>query len=531
MFEQKFEAWVEQWLIGLSDVDDEPEATEPQSEPKQPIKITATVNEYKVAESGERPLNACQQAAMNKLVGKPWNIASLVGAAGTGKTYTLLRILKELDIPYLLLAPTHKAKKGLQNSMSTSEVYTVCQALGKQPVINEQGDSVFESQRDGLLGTAPLTVIDEVSMIDAATMDELSKYLGATRYLGLGDICQLPPINERQSSFFEQSSIVAELTQVMRYGGYIADQAQVLRKVVQHNLEVITHPSEPLKVPSIIPDGESIKMISPSHARQLFMDYYGKQNEMGVTDFCKVIAYRNRAVSDYNKVIKSMVYGRTEYPFVEGQPLVATRPVVRYQQVMDSKGRVRSGSSIILNKADETFITSLVESSTISESDIDDYRMSSDGWQYSEIQYLQQHLVGLPCFRFRICGGDLGIEMQAKILTDSSLAAIQKVKDDLWKTKNAATHFYGPAKSRITKYINSFSDGLADPYAITGHMSQGSGFGAAGGAVFLAWHDIMQIPSMLKSDEQKRNHQLMLSQLAYTAATRIQEGGTLYLIQ
>lgn len=511
MFEAKVKEWVDDWTGFLRE--------------NYPVE-NHMIEVIEHQSDSERPLNACQQAALEKLVGSSWNFASVIGAAGTGKTYTLLRILKALKIPYLLLAPTNQAAKRMAESVG-ERTSTIAKALGKIPVITDKGDAAFESITQGTLGTTPLTVIDEVSMIDAATMNELRKYLGVTRYLGLGDICQLPPINERQSQFFEGSDVVAELTEVMRYGGYIADQAQSLREVVRYNLQAIQDPSEPLKTPCIVPDGQSVKIISQLEARKLFREYYQVQQEMGVTEFCKVIAYRNKVVADYNKVIKAQLYGWTEHPFIEGQPLVATRPIVRYQQTQDSKGRVRSGSVILLNKADECFIVSKIERSAITAIDIEDYKLSSKNWQWDELEFLN-FLVGLPCYRFTIDGGDLGMDLDAKVLTPESLAVIQKTKDDLWRSRN---EFYSSSKRRITSYLNSFSDALADPYAITGHMSQGSGFGASGGAVFLAWHDMTNVPSMLKTMEQKRNHQLMFSQLAYTAATRIQEGGTLYLIQ
>lgn len=511
MFEARVKEWIDDW-VGFLDENDPSENY-----------ISKVI---KHQSDSERPLNDCQQAAMNIICGQSWNFAALMGAAGTGKTYTALRLLKKLGKEYLLLAPTHKAKKQLKASVG-GEVYTIAQALGKQPVIGEDGCQNFESKTEGLLGGASLTLIDEVSMVDAATMSELKDYLGHTSYLGLGDICQLPPINERQSQFFEQSDVIAELTEVMRYGGYIADVAASVREDVRFNFQAIADPSLALKTPSITPDGQSVKVISGLEARGLFREYYQTQQEMGVTEFCKVLAYRNKAVADYNKVIKAQLYGRTEQPFVEGQPLVAIRPIARHQQATDSRGGCRCYTSILMNKADETFVVSPIELSAVTANDIQDYKMSSKKWQWDELEFLK-FLVGLPCYRFTVSGGDLGMDLDVKVLTSESLAVVHKVKNDLWRSRN---EFYKAAKGRITSYLNSFSHGLADPFSITGHMSQGSGFGANGGAVFIALHDIFKVPSMLKTVEEKRNHQLMISQWLYTVVTRVQNGGTLYLIQ
>ena len=78
-------------------------------------------------------------------------IATLSGASGTGKTFTVGHWIKQLKnvTNITFLAPTHKAKNVLMKSLFSCglnfQVYTVAQALGKQPIIDDKGKEKFES--------------------------------------------------------------------------------------------------------------------------------------------------------------------------------------------------------------------------------------------------------------------------------------------------------------------------------------------------------------------------------------------------
>ena len=58
-------------------------------------------------------LGAEQQEAINRILkwldDKTKTSFSLVGAAGTGKSYTISQLLPKLELSYILCAPTHKA--------------------------------------------------------------------------------------------------------------------------------------------------------------------------------------------------------------------------------------------------------------------------------------------------------------------------------------------------------------------------------------------------------------------------------------
>ena len=188
-------------------------------------------------------LNYDQQKALDVLM-VWWNqghnkSASLSGAAGTGKTYTIgywIKALKAIapDTSPTFITPTHKAKRVLKEFLSKAsvggEVYTIAQALGKQPIINDEGAEDFQNQGKGnFIQGASLVVCDEASMVAKDDYQEILE--SCNKILWMGDRYQLPPVGENSSPAF-QALPTAELTQVMRYSGHILSECENLRTAV-----------------------------------------------------------------------------------------------------------------------------------------------------------------------------------------------------------------------------------------------------------------------------------------------------------
>lgn len=126
-------------------------------------------------------------------------IACLVGAPGTGKTYTIARIVKALNAAGLvvgLAAPTGKAAKQMSLALSSvcpQESKTI-HSLLEAGVNEETGE--FQFLRDE---AAPLEfdvlVLDELSMVDVRLMRSVLRAVReSTRVLLVGDHYQLPSV-------------------------------------------------------------------------------------------------------------------------------------------------------------------------------------------------------------------------------------------------------------------------------------------------------------------------------------------------
>ena len=125
-------------------------------------------------------LNADQSAAVALLMdsidrGDP--IARLLGYAGTGKSFTVVRLLQRYAAlrPVILSAPTNKAVSVLRSMAAElggkAEASTIHRILGLRPEIDEQrGRLVLKRFREPQIDQGALIVVDECSMVDSALM-------------------------------------------------------------------------------------------------------------------------------------------------------------------------------------------------------------------------------------------------------------------------------------------------------------------------------------------------------------------------
>lgn len=159
-------------------------------------------------------------------------IGILSGSPGTGKTYSLARLLaqviKEHGRNVLLCAPTGKAAVRMAQSLRANRIdcvatSTIHRALG----ITRNG---HDGEGWGFVYNAdePLpykfVIVDEVSMVDTSLMaDLLSACSAGTHVLLIGDPYQLPPVGHGAPlrDLIEAGVARGELTEVRRNAGQI----------------------------------------------------------------------------------------------------------------------------------------------------------------------------------------------------------------------------------------------------------------------------------------------------------------------
>lgn len=146
-------------------------------------------------------------------------VFTLSGYAGTGKTFLINYITKELnlkdrDVAYI--APTGKAcsvliQKGRTNAMTIHRlIYTPVD----EEYTTKLGDSNVKSHRIKFVKKSSiqdykLIVVDEISMVDKDVLKDLLSY--EIPILASGDIAQLPPINECNTLLNNPDFILTEI--------------------------------------------------------------------------------------------------------------------------------------------------------------------------------------------------------------------------------------------------------------------------------------------------------------------------------
>lgn len=163
-----------------------------------------------------------QIAAIATVASSP--VSLLVGAPGTGKTYTVARIvesLRRMGKTVQLAAPTGKAAKQMGVALGCDGAASTIHSM-LEPEIDEDGDFHFGRDEDEPLDCDVL-VIDETSMVDVNLMRSLLRAVrSSTRLLCVGDHYQLPSVGPGAVLRDMIETIPhAELTQIKRNAGRI----------------------------------------------------------------------------------------------------------------------------------------------------------------------------------------------------------------------------------------------------------------------------------------------------------------------
>lgn len=250
------------------------------------------------------------------------NILMVNGYAGTGKTTTmgaLVRVLKQLQRPVVLLAPTGRAAKVMSQYAGTS-AYTIHKKIYRQANMKD-GVGVFRLDVNTLSNA--IFIVDEASMIANSSLDQ--SIFGSGRLLDdlvkfvqqgkgcklilVGDSAQLPPVGLSLSPALD-----------MRELGFYGKCEQVwLRQVVRqaqqsgilHNATQIRVSIEAGKTQLQAFDTQNfadIKRISGADFIEELSEAYRRYG----TDEVAVITRSNKQANRYNAGIRAMILGKEE---------------------------------------------------------------------------------------------------------------------------------------------------------------------------------------------------------------------------
>jgi hypothetical protein len=266
-------------------------------------------------------LNKGQQSALSKIINwynSPSKTMILEGKGGTGKTYLLDTLLRELNVPTLLLAPTHEAVANLKDKVKGEYIFKTCHsALGVTPTFSEK-DIDFKHQKfPDIWGNISLAVVDEASMSDDWMVELFS--LTDVKILYVGHSAQLPPVKVNRSitdtcisPVFAKGYPIVSLTEPMRNTGEIWDFLLGLEENISTGKVLLKTPFDVSR--------ETMKNFvkSPEGVSSL---------KEGDTKF---VLWTNKGVSLYNERIRSILWKDTykKYRYVAGDRIILTSHLV-----------------------------------------------------------------------------------------------------------------------------------------------------------------------------------------------------------
>ena len=286
----------------------------------------------------------------------------LKGYAGTGKTYLVKRVLEYLVRSFpghkvAITAPTNKAVHVLARNSPYSDksaifedyadsnhtiVYcTVHRLLNKKEVITDSGKQLFVADKLSVkIKEYSFLIVDEVSMLDDGLFEEIMVHHKDLKIIFLGDPAQIPPVNKEFSPPLRAKSpfnlLHLQLDEIMRQGSGnpLIEASMILRQNLMAEKplgELQTQVNE--KNEGIV----RIHSVTDRHkVRPLLGKLFTHPDYIANSNFCKILAWRNKTVTYLNNTVRSILFNNTKAPYVVGERLIANKPL--FTKVVDRFG-------------------------------------------------------------------------------------------------------------------------------------------------------------------------------------------------
>ena len=239
-------------------------------------------------------------------------IATLKGAAGTGKTYLLNIFLKKIaNVATCVTAPTHKAVRIIEKATG-KKGRTIHSLHGLRPDVSLENfnidDVKFSSLGQSSLGNYKIIPCDECGMINSF-LDDFNQTRAkqfSTKILYLGDENQLPPVRENISKTFTKYPTF-ELTEIVRQkeDNPLLEPLTILRNDISNNTShFIKYINSNKK--NINAKGEGFEVLNRKAFQLSLFEYFSDSKFLGNLDYCRYIAYENDNIMKWNSTIRSI---------------------------------------------------------------------------------------------------------------------------------------------------------------------------------------------------------------------------------
>jgi len=241
-------------------------------------------------------------------------VALLEGKPGVGKTFLLQYIISAYKARTIFTAPTNKATKVLQKTLSSEnyipDTCTIYSLLGLSMSDAGEVKELKADKEDIDIGRFSLVVLDEAYMVGTILKEYIDKALKQqphVKLLLLGDSFQLNPVGEYKSPienwFIDGKNPRWLLTKVERHSGDILT-------VVDQVREAVTKPLK-FKLPFLDDFLNKFEGSVTVCTQEKLIDLIEK--DIASTNFenSKAIAWRNVTVDFLNTKIRSKLYPET----------------------------------------------------------------------------------------------------------------------------------------------------------------------------------------------------------------------------
>ena len=393
------------------------------------------------------------------------NIIRVEAPAGCGKTVTLANTLPYLkenlkEFSPIITAPTHEAVHQIKIKIKQANKYnfsTTYSALGYTLEFNKNtGNLELQNYRGDKLDEYNLLIVDEYSCLPKTLVNHIREL--EIKVILIGHEAQLPDVDITNSSknlciphFAKEDIQTLYLTKNMRANRELAKFCSMVEKSIHTNVK-----------PNYTYNPTSYKD---------FTKHLLDNRESFKQGDTKVLAYSNKLVDSYNKIIRKVIHKNSNpKKYLPDDLIIPTNTCLAFLQPLKSPSSYSKNSYFPLNTNTKLVIL-----------------------EVTEVDFLK-----IPCYLLRIktsLGGIFYIYTPKGTYTNKSLA------------KHIHINTGNISKKRFSEIFNTFSK-LKHNYAITVHRAQGMTIKN----VYVAFKDIT-----------KCRNKYLKQRLLYVAYSRAQE--------
>lgn len=315
---------------------------------------------------------SCQDSLFRDIAdfvtGDDGDIMVVNGYAGTGKTSALasvVSVMKEMEVPCILLAPTGRAAKVL-SSYTHSPAYTIHKHIYRQKNVGDDGFGQFSLYPNKAKNA--LFIVDEVSLIGIDNpqenrsaqfgtgnlLEDLINFVRSgsdCRLIMVGDSAQLPPIGLDKSPALSEEYMsmaggvrFATLTSVVRQqeeSGILYNATHIREILSEEDFFGIEAEDLGLQVRGF----SDIERISGGELIDALSEAYSKYGE----DETVVLCRSNKRAIRYNAGIRAQVQYREER-LVKGDNLMIVKNCYQFVDDVENMDYIANGDMAKLEK-------------------------------------------------------------------------------------------------------------------------------------------------------------------------------------
>lgn len=297
--------------------------------------------------------------------GKVLDFIVLEGYAGTGKSFTLNRVIERVAVKIAVTAPTHKAVQILKKSSEHAQRLqfgTIHSLLGLKQIVSELGVITYEATTfpPARIQEVQALIVDEVSMLDPILFQYIMDYCAKMKEYGTifkviftGDPLQIPPVGQKQSYVFtpevlqDYSVLRFTLSEPMRQAADnpVLGLATNIRQAIHSDYPI---PSRTVETPA----GNIVRIGNDSVELHQVLSKLFKEEFEANPDHAKVLAWTNNEVNRLNDIIRKQRTGISQPDKIyAGEYLIADSPI--FKKGPDGRWQ------IIINTSEELLVKEL----------------------------------------------------------------------------------------------------------------------------------------------------------------------------